>query len=124
MSDGRRDRSDGAGEQAPSDTERYLRNFDHECGNCGYQLRGSKGDRCPECGTSLSLDHMIFDGGEPPSRPSTRRPRTRLSLDPGPVPAWFELLSLRWQVIVVAIVITLLVALPLALVLLARGCAR
>lgn len=41
--------------------EHYLSENDARCPSCGYQLRGSKGVKCPEC--AISLDFEIVTKG-------------------------------------------------------------
>lgn len=38
--------------------ERILAKRDLPCESCGHNLRGSKGEVCPECGTALSLERL------------------------------------------------------------------
>jgi hypothetical protein len=39
--------------------ESYLAAHDEPCPKCGYNLRGLRGDTCPECGTRINLDTIL-----------------------------------------------------------------
>jgi|ERR1043165_1411672 hypothetical protein len=40
----------------------FLREAGGRCGGCGYELRGTESDRCPECGTVARLVIAARDG--------------------------------------------------------------
>lgn len=46
-------------QQALAQWRRYLQKYDHPCGRCGYNLRGSDGVQCPECGFDVLAHDVV-----------------------------------------------------------------
>lgn len=45
--------------------ERYLADLDLACPACKYNLKGTRGEACPECGYALRLESLMSPGASP-----------------------------------------------------------